>query len=355
MKSLFFAIVIWCSSSLFGQSSGQLEYNLYNVPEFNYKVTPIKDKVVEGVKEVNYTIVNPKRENKVHYNKKFNENGEMTSLKKTYKDKDILMYTLDFDSINHLKVHKIYKEKTGKLKSESIHIMDEKGISIERIIMDGKGKIQVRRTWIYNEFGNLINSKIYKTGGEKVFKEWYYEYYDGKTKSKSYVIDGKGKVLATWTFDCKEEGEQVDIKKDVTQVCYFDEVTDKYLIEVKQNFNSKGQSRKSVWKYNKSDSSLAESANYDQKDRLKYMTKYNGDFKSETFFASYRNNGKERFKRETSYDSDGKLVEVKSYWKGKLKSVTKRYYDRNERLQNVEKYKRNGDELIEQISIKYVM
>ena len=94
----------------------------------------------------------------------------------------------------------------------------------------------------YNAEGKVISRKIFEKKRENPKRELRYTYYEnGDKKTTTYLVSEKIKHI--WNFDCKPEGELINVKnKDQSTICILEEYEpngNRVLWERK--FNSKGE------------------------------------------------------------------------------------------------------------------
>ena len=157
-------------------------------------------------------------------------------------------------------------------------------------------------------------------------------------------------MLKKWTYDCKKEGEELIKKKDVKQICSWEETDDKHLIKVQQTFDEKGNVVKMISKYRSSDTSLVFYKRYNSDNELTFESVYDPDIKRQLYYKSYKNG---KVKSQTNYKYDG--VKVVSYtWsrKGKVKYKTQYEYGHDSQLVAMKSYK-NEDKVTRITSISY--
>lgn len=316
----------------------QSEYNyqgstyMYSSQDYLlYLIPAVKNKTVE------ITTTRNKRKKVYHYEKTFNEFGKVTEEVKIKEGERILTKQNTFDANGNIIQAKKYKK--GRLEEESTITRDEEGRQTAFQNTNGKGKIKSKSAWEYMpNFKCLKSSTLYKKNGTEVKRQWKYEYYGDCEKKQSVLSDGKGKILKTWTYDCKKEGEELTKKKDVNQICKWEETDENFLIRVQQNFDEKGKLVKMVAKYRASDTSLVSYKRYNSKNELTSESTYNPDTKKNLSYTSYKN-GKVRY--ATTYEYDGERV--RSYmWEqnGKMQAKSEYIYNDNYELVELKSYNR---------------
>lgn len=332
MKNLLLITSLLILQTTFAQS----EYNYQgrthqysNIEDIVYLVPAVKNKTVQ----VKTTRANNKKV--YHYEKTFNEFAKMTEQKKIKKDEVQLTNSNTYDSKGKVIARKSFKN--GKLKSHYQYVLNEDGRRIVYEKTDGKGKLKAKSTWEYMPNAKCLKSSVsYKKDGTSTKKMWNYEYYGDCEKKQSTLTDGKGKVLKTWTYDCKKEGEELTKKKGVNQICKWEETDDNYLIKVQQNFDEKGKIIKMVSKYRSADTSLVSYKRYNSDNELINVSEFNpdtkkvlsykfykkGELRSENIYkydgerilaSTWIRKGKEEYKSEYIYNDNKELIEMKSF------------------------------------------
>ena len=356
MKYIIITITLLISSNFaFSQTNfnPKWEYNWYVMPEWEAKYTPIDYKPEVGTKSVIFEDNRFKKKKVYKFIKEYNDKGKLKAYYEVKDDKKQALFLLERDTIKRTELIKSFHHKKGHQTTELYSEYGERGEFTLRIMKNKKGKVDDKRTWTYNDNGNILSSKYFKNGSDKVIYEWNYEWYDKNQKSKSILKNGKGKILQIWTYDCKQEGEQLEKKRDVKQVCKWDEVDEKYLTEVSETFDERGRTTRYVSKFNISDTSIAQTIQYDHKNRVKRLSEFHGDYDKPTLYIVYHK-GKEKYKNIYTYNEQGQEIEYVSYWKGKMTRKSVSTYDENNMLVNMKKYSKK-DQLERDVNLKYVL
>lgn len=277
------------------------------------------------------------------YEKTFNEFAKVTEEKKIKKDEVLLTNSNEYNEKGELIDRKYFRN--GKLKRVYEYTRNEKGKITNYENRDGKGKLKAKGTWEYMPNAKCLkNSVSYKKDGTTAKRMWNYEYFGDCEKKQSTLTNAKGKVIKTWTYACKTEGEELVKKKDVNQVCNWEETDDNYLIKVQQNFDEKGKVVKMVSKFRSSDTALVSYKRYNSDNEMTSESVFNPDTEKELSYSYYKNGklrsertyeyngeqilsyawnrkGKIRYKSEFIYNDSSELVEMKSYNK-KMKQTS---------------------------------
>lgn len=345
MKILAITILTSLSFGLFAQSEYNYMnwyYGYYDNYFLGQNIFSPKDGTVE------LTETNLKNNKVKKFVRKYNEEGKLLTYGK-YVEGSIQPYVENkYDAEGHKLEFQSYKK--GKLKKQLLYTRNEEGKMLNVKHLSGKGKLQRAGNWSYTEDGCVKSSTLLKSDGETIKRIWEYAYYEECKKSKSTLKKGNGKLIKEWTYDCKEEGEVLQKKKDVTQVCKWEEVDKDYLIKVTQTFSEKGKIIKNVAKYRSSDTSIVSSKRYNHKEELVAEYTYDHDFKK-PLKNTYYKNGAVRSSRTYSYDGD-KLIGRVYQRKGKQRSKITYEYDSDDRLTAYQRYEKEG-ELSKKITLQY--
>lgn len=345
MKKLIVLIEITYSVSLFAQP----EYNSMNwIYSFDYK-KPLVSLIpaVEAI-DVDLQVTYAKNGKVKKYRSVYDQFGNLT-LHGEYKDNDFQV--MNENKFNEKgKVLQTKRFKKGKIKREVTFAWNEKDkITHLKHIKNGDKLVTIGK-WTYKDEDCLVSSVRYKDDSETIDREWRYEYYDDCQKKRSVLLNGKGKVKKEWTYDCKEEGEVMEKKKDVTQVCKWEESSGEYLTKVIQSFDDKGRTFKSVSKYRIADTALVSYKRYNHKEELTYEASYDFDPKRPLKTLIYKKG--EVFRTyEYKYIGD-QLVAYNSYRKGKNTSKLTYTYNDQKQLASFSTY-RKGNVLVRTGELKY--
>lgn len=309
----------------------QSEYNhryfsMYWQNNINKKA--IKD---NGVSKT--TLVN-KRGDKIRFQTitNYDKNGNIIKvIRKNKKGK--IKWGTDYTYNDKNKALTIHNYKKGKLKNAHYLEYNEKGRITAEYSQKGNNEKVLTNDWKYNDEKCLVESNHYKKNG-KIKNIWKYEYISKCKKSKSILYNSRNKVVQSWTYECKDEGEILKKKKNDTQICLWDTIATDYLIKVAQFFNEKGEVTKSVIKYTP-DTLILERTHYNKNDIITYKATYNKAYNKPLKTISYRKgvvkyvweneyeNGNSVY---TKYTRDNKLIyEYRKKYKGDILIESKSY------------------------------
>ena len=241
----------------------------------------------------------------------------------------------------------IKKNRKGIETNKSVTTYDKLG-NITEDISYYKGKEKSRTVSTYDSL-RILDSYFYKKGGKEFTRKWVYTYYPDKSKKSSIIYDAKGKVLYTWNYECKPEGELASKHKDTTEVCKNEEIDkDGNKITTLRRFNDKGKPYKIVYIKNKSNQMLEYSV-YHENNQLSSHYKYTNESKLEEY-SFYNNKGKEIFKTAYTYDTSNNQTGITSFKKGGITYKWTYSYDTLNFVEKMTLYKK-GVEL--QSTYKY--
>ncbi len=260
---------------------------------------------------------NIKSKTTTHYSKNFNnaykefynENGKL--IRKEYITSKFETVTLlSYDSDNNITEVITKNNKGEKWVSNTKY---ENGLAVEVENIDEKGKYSGTKRE-YNEAGLITRHLRFEKSRTEPTHELIYTYYEGGSK-KNIIYNEKGKFKYVWNFDCKEEGELVNIKsKDKSTICIKEEVdpTGNKIIWNRE-FDESGKLIKTKEVRSANDRLITREI-FNQADRLltKTFMKENGGFCTE----SYDKKGEVASKRESFLNKDGKLIRSKYTSKG---------------------------------------
>ncbi len=335
-------------------SQAQNSHNSYFDWEiWNLNQNPLADDLKGKVKEVKITNTYNKEKHTKAIERTYNSDGLITKNTVTNNKGEITSSNeVDYNAKGNVTRYE-RQSKNGRKKIEKINTYNANFRLIESKSVNSKGKIVTRSTWTYANNDCAISSVRFKKGGEKEYRIWSYDFYKDCDPSKTTLSNGKGKVIKTWTYGCKPEGEQLNKKKDETQICKWEESDGEYLIRVYQNFNEKGEITKQVQKYTIKDTFIVESIQYDANDNIKWKIEYDFSWDRQKLFVSYDNRGNERMRRVKLY-VDSKLQSSVSFFK--KKKTNEVFYTYNEKgwLTKVETFGKN-DKKIKCAEYTYVL
>ena len=320
------AFVFLCLNS-FAQS----EYNWNWDWDFDKTVyQPIKYSPPIGSNTVVFTSVNKKGKIK-KYKKTYNSGGNLLAYFEQDKSENfvpVVEYT--YDSENLIKSSKSYKK--GKLENTVVKTRLAKGKPLEVKKTNSKNELISHSTWKYNEDNCVIASNRYKKG-DKLYYSWEYEYRGGCEKAKTTLKNKSGKVVQVWSYDCKEEGQVLEKRKDEVQVCKWDETNKDYLIRINETFNEKGEVRKTVRKFTLGDTLIVESSVYDVKGILVRHSTYDKGYSKPLLVENFKN-GKAWYSNKYIY-TDNNLTSHSNFRKGKRRYKFTYTYENNRLVERI--------------------
>jgi hypothetical protein len=218
---------------------------------------------------------------KTHYNhgkkyvttQTFNTNGQITEISRLVKGKaSIIKYSYDSDD----KMTLVESINSKGEKWVSKYLYDTKRQIIERETINHKGKyngVKIK----YNLDGKIVSKAIYKEDRLNSIKSLEYTFYEDGSK-KSTIFKAKGKVKYEWHFDCKAEGELLNVKnKDQSTICIKEETEPNgNKIVWTREFNEKGALTKTKKAF-KNDRIWVDTQVFDENDQLLNQTSLKTD------------------------------------------------------------------------------
>jgi len=311
--------------------------------------------------EHNDFIYKSKKEKEKIANNKIN--GYVETIKKG--KKEYVSSKVSYDTKGNC-ISAIFNKENGKIYRQYLNTYSDKNKILSKIVKNKKGEEIKKSTYNYNQNGYLIETAYYKKGdlkskvtskldstrimesyyfknGNPDFKrKWVYSYYPDNSKKTSVVYKSNGKVLYTWNYECKPEGQLANKHKDTTAVCKKEEVDkDGNKTITTRNFNEKGKPFKMVCVYNKKDI-LIQYTTYNSKDILNSNIKYINDSYDLGEVIYYTPKGEERYKSLYMYDDNNNLTGTDIYIKGKLKYKTSSQFNSQNFVTNIEHYKKEN-------------
>jgi len=339
-----------CLGSISAQAQLFIDGVYYNFKTSTINYHPFNFHPNEGVKNILFTITtgNKKKEQK-QYKKYYNTQGFPTAYYRIVEGAEEIWCETDYNENGMITRQAHYKK--GELSYESVKTWNNVGKILSSKSTNKKGKINHYATWEYDvESECLLENVTYKKGGQQVNQTIKYEYYSPCQRSRSTLYNKKGKVVSEWTYDCKEEGEKLEKKKNETQICTWEETAGDYLLKVRQSFDEKGNTRKTVSKLNRSDSSLVEMSIFNKEDELVYHSTYKNGYKYPLKQTSYTK-GNVYAETIRSYEGEKTIYEIRMV-KGKLAWKREYSYAENGDLKKVVVYGKKGKH-IRTIELEY--
>jgi hypothetical protein len=299
-------------------------YTAYAIPE-NMK-GEIKE-IRETVSKKNYTIKN-----------NFDEKGRL--VERSTDGKYNSFTKVEFNEKGEQVLFR--EERKGMLNYEAVVTLDSKNRKVEQLVIGRKGKFLSRNVMTYGEGDCPLSTDNYFKKLDKKSSRWENAYYADCDKKSTVLINKKGEIVKTWTYDCKKEGKLLMPKKGVTQICKWDEQTDKYFIIVTQDFDEKGKIRKKVEKFNIADTSLAEVSYHNAEGLLTYRYKISKElgFLVKNYTMENFRKGELFSIKKSIYDNKHKLYE-EQIKKGKLTRKELYNYENGNCL-SIEYYNKKG-------------
>jgi hypothetical protein len=243
----------------------------------------------------------------------YDKNGNTSSCQNYNKKGKIgSFYIYEYNSDN-LMVSELCKNSKGKEIQKLTVTYDQLKNTIEESYIK-KGELTAKTVSKYDST-RLLESSYYKKGKPDYSKKWVYSYYPDKTRKSSVIYDAKGKVLYTWNYECKPEGELQSKHKDTTDVCKkidYDSAGNKTI--TLRKFDEKGKAYKVVSVYDKNDK-MIQYLSYNTKDQLDYSYKYTPGAQNIGESVTYKK-GKENYRYLYSYDDNNNLISTFGYHKG---------------------------------------
>ena len=320
MKSHFaLAACLLISTFTFSQRNFWSEtrgaFNSYNSFSFN-TVSPEQQKAILENNIKSKTTTHYSKNFKNEYVEYFDEEGFL--YKKVYTTSKLETVT----TFSYNDAHQITKVLTENNKGQkwTTTLKYENDLLVEQENIDEKGTYSGFKKE-YNAQGLLVRHLRFKKSRIEPTHELVYSYYEGGSK-KSIIYNEKGKFKYEWNFDCKEEGELVNVKsKDKSTICIKEEVDENGNTVIwNREFDEDGKLIKTK-EVRSSEDKLITREVYNQDDRLlsRNYKKPEGGFCHETFDKK----GAVYSRRESFVNRDGKLI--KSEYQSKSFNYTSIY------------------------------
>lgn len=256
----------------------------------------------------------PKKE--IRYEYELNEEGNPVVIRKYEKGKLVQTTKSAYEGML-LSYNEVVDEK-GRVVAKLESSFENERPTMLRI--DKKGKITSVKIWTYNEHQQVLSAKEFKKGKVKPHRVWTHTYWDEKQRKETVLSNGKGKVLHTWSYDCKEEGE-VDVPKNQTEVCKDTKVEDNVLIKTFHYTDKKGDVTKAVQYYSLPDSTLIAAKRYNAEDELISESLREGNADILNVYRKFKK-GKLKYESIRTYNEDGLIVSSKNTTKGKVYEIS---------------------------------
>ena len=285
------------------------EFSIHNTsPE---QIAAIKENSVQSKTTTHYS-----KKYKNQFREIFDEDGYL--IQKEYLNSKLETVT----TLSYNDDHKITQITTVNNKGQKwvSNLKYENGLFLERENIDDKGIYSgIKKE--YTQSGLVSRHLRYKKSRTEPTHELLYTYYEDGSK-KSIVYNEKGKFKYEWNYDCKDEGELVNIKsKDKSTICIKKETdASGNTIIWNRDFNEEGKLIKTKEVRDPKDKFISKEV-YNQEDRLlskTYLKEEGG-----TIYESYDKNGNIYSKRESEVNKTGKLI--KSSYQSKRYNYTNMY------------------------------
>lgn len=329
-------------------SNAQSEFNYsFDYSFFMIDYTPIQYTPKKDVNAIEFTVTDRKGK-QVKFKKEFIEGNKIVKFQEIKNGQTKREVENKYSSSGHLEEMKVKKKEELKYTISYKRNNDEKPTEQKMVLPNGN--VKFTNVWIYNGDGCLQEYSRFKKN-QKLYKKNTYEYFSPCEKSKMHLYNGKGKLKKTWTFDCKKEGEELVVKKDVKQVCKWEEADDKYLIKVYQTFDEKGRIYKNVSKYTMEDTLIVESKSYNKNGVMTHMATYDKSYKRPIIRNYYNSKGKLKWGNKFEY-IDGQVVSYERSRNGKLLNTSTYEYNTDQLLTKFIAHNKKG-ELSRTIELQY--
>lgn len=341
MKKLLLALSLVSVSGLVAQKS---EYNFYadwhGSMSYDWEIQYNNEQGIEKFAQV--TIERIDEKGKVSKQiRKHTEDGNLLSSVRFAKDGQEIKYqtTNEFDAKGNL-LNSRHEKKGDILRTyEFTYNDDNKKTSM---VKKKKGtKQEFKHTWEYKGEGDCLSQSEYFKK-DRLHRVWKYEYYYADEKSKSQIFNGKGKLLKTWSYDCKPEGEELKVEKNENLVCQLKETEDGLMTRVRETFDSKGNTYKYISKFRVTDTdTILVSTQSFRGGKLRSESEFLEGYKFSVKNVQYKKNGKEYY-RGLCTVKDGKVVGRESYWKGKFYESSEFIY-KNDVISEIKRFNKKKE------------
>jgi hypothetical protein len=303
MKHLFLFVLALCLTQV---SYSQNEYNSSwdsDFSQFNY--LPIPYTPTLNVNKITFEEIDINKNKVKKHVKYYNNKRKVVSYLLINDKNDTLVLGIqEYTAEGKIKSGQKFKKNVLVASSKSDY--DDNGRITKWMKTKGNRKVVACNTWKWNEKGYMTESVLYKRDTTKIKYRWVYDYTDDK-RSMSTLYDNKGKVVKIWSYQCNQEGEKLEKKEKVTQICKWNKIDDKYLIKTWRSFDEKGKIKKDVYKYNATDSTIIEHRTYNEKDSLIYICTYNNSWEKPLTVTSFDKKGNKSYEQATTYENNRKV------------------------------------------------
>ena len=253
---------------------------------------------------------------------KYHVNGKISTIKITNYKGEIATQNFEYDKNTNVTSISYTNYKHQSMTSSLKYNEFDKLIFREDV--DMKGNYLAYKIG-YNLKGKLTSKSIFEKDSINPKKLLLYDYYEnGDDKTITYYI--KGKLKYAWHYDCKPEGELINIKnKDNSTICIkeeHDSTGNRILWE--RTFDEKGHLVKKKYTYSK-DSTLLSTQYFNNSDDYLYFerkTKTEGGH----IEILYNRNGTQQIWSESFLNKNRKLTKCQ-YLTGKQKTISLYHYE----------------------------
>ncbi len=298
-------------------------------------------------KKITYEVINEKKSSSKRFERSYNDQGRLLAYYKLNEEGKMPLLINQYTQDGYFKSKKRFKK--GKLITEMNYEYDENDQLID-LYESKKGKEFSKKHWELNEDDCVISSTWHKRG--KLRRIWTYEYYNKCDRKKSVLMNADKKILKEWNYDCKSEGEIVTPKKDVTQICKWEEADSTTIKYVSQTIDDKGRARKTVFSHRKLDTALVSIVYYDHKDRLSTESNFDPDYKNRRLSnKSYNTKGEVIWSSENIYEDDFLVKKIRK--SGKWYRSIDYKYNLNQELATLDFHKKEEGNVYKKIVIDY--
>ena len=273
MKKLFVLTLFISITSLlsaqrnfWAETKGIFFYN----NDFDYETTEllkekdfIKENQISEREKIHYHNGNTRQ-----YLQYFDQEGRI--VKSTFKsEKGGYETTYEYNNTGNLTKKVSTNYKGQKAVEEQVYNDQNQLVKKEKVGYKGKYSGIEQE---FNKEGKIVSKKIFDKKDAEPTNELLYTYYeDGSKQSETYKKNGKIKYV--WNYDCKSDGELIDVKnKDNSTICIKEETDESGNRTVwKRDFDENGELVKTMSVFTK-DSVFIEMKSFTADDRLlKYV------------------------------------------------------------------------------------
>jgi hypothetical protein len=295
----------------------------------------LKENQVKSREIIHYT--NGKRIKTTQF---FNVKGLVTKIIRDYQKK---VNTIDYSYDKEDNIIEILSTNSKNEIWKTHYDYNSDNKLIGRDTYDDKGNYSGSKSG-YNSEGKMVFQEIYKKSKTVPTHSLTYSYYEGGSK-KSTTYKVKGNVKYVWNYDCKSEGELINIKnKHKSTICIKEEINkDGNRVVWERTFNDKGGLTK-IQKVYSSDSTIISRKVFNTNDRLVSETSYSKHNKGGKQFlgsysAYYGNKGGIERTAEHLANENGQLI--KSDVTGKWPHTYLYHYENDLKTTEVRVYKKS--------------